>query len=65
MTNYFEFMQRKQGETIMGEVINFEPPHREIEHVDSSTIVEKLELTPELRAEFEKAGYTFDDEEEK
>jgi len=33
-----------------------------IEHVDSSTIVERLELTPELRKEFEAAGYTFEDD---
>ena len=48
----------------MGEVIEFKLPDDapEIEHVDSSTIVEKLELTPELRAEFEAAGYTIDEE---
>jgi hypothetical protein len=35
---------------------------RQIEHVDSSTIVEKIELTAELRKEFEAMGYTFDDD---
>mgnify|MGYP001822239221 CR=1 len=46
----------------MGDVLEFRPAEREIEHVDSSTIVEKLELTPELRAEFEAAGYTIEDD---
>ena len=47
----------------MGDVIEFKCPEEPIiEHVDSSTIVERLELTPEMRAEFEAAGYTFEDE---
>ena len=59
MTTYFEF---NEGRKPMGDVVEFKrPDKREIEHVDSSTIVEKLELTDELKAEFEKAGYTFDD----
>jgi len=45
----------------MGDVVEFTRSDREIEHVDSSTIVEKLELTPELRKEFEAMGYTFDE----
>ena len=45
----------------MGDVVDFTRSDREIEHVDSSTIVEKLELTPELRKEFEAMGYTFDE----
>jgi hypothetical protein len=47
----------------VGDVLEFKKPDREIEHVDSSTIVEKLELTPELRKEFEAMGYTFEEEE--
>lgn len=47
----------------MGDVIEFkQPDNRQIEHIDSSTIVERLELTPELRAEFEAAGYTIDED---
>lgn len=47
----------------MGDVIPFKrPDKRQIEHVDSTTIVEKLEMTPELKAEFEAAGYTVEDE---
>lgn len=61
MTDYFDYMA---GRKPMGDVVPFEKPKRKIEHVDSSTIVEKLELTPELRKEFEKQGYTFDDDPE-
>lgn len=48
----------------MGDVIEFKthPDAPDIEHVDSSTIVERLELTPELRAEFEAAGYTIEED---
>ena len=46
----------------MGDVIPFKKPDRDIEHVDSTTIVEKIELTDEMRAEFEEAGFTFDDD---
>ena len=46
----------------MGDVIEFDQSKRRIEHVDSSTIVERLELTPELQAEFEAQGYTFENE---
>jgi hypothetical protein len=45
----------------MGDVIEFDQSKRKIEHVDSTTIVERLEMTPELKAEFEAAGYTVDD----
>jgi len=58
MTTWFEFLE---GRKPMGDVLEFVRPDREIEHVDSSTIVEKLELTPELRKEFEAMGYTFDE----
>lgn len=47
----------------MGDVIDFVPSKRDIQHVDSTTIVEKVELTPEMQLEFEKLGYTFDKEE--
>lgn len=45
-------------------VIDFRVPadDRKIEHADSTTVVEKIELTSELKAEFEKQGYTFDDD---
>lgn len=57
MTTYFEHNERIKP---MGDVIPFvRPDKREIEHVDASTIVEKIELTPEMQAEFEKQGYTF------
>lgn len=59
MTTWFEY---QEGRKEMGDVLEFKPSDRQIEHVDSSTIVEKLELTPELRAEFEAAGYTIDEE---
>ena len=45
----------------MGDVLEFVRPERDVQHVDASTIVEKIEMTPELRAEFEKAGYTVED----
>lgn len=41
----------------MGDVLEFKKPDRQIEHVDSSTIVEKIEMTPELKKAFEEAGY--------
>ena len=50
----------------MGDVLEFNrPPKHEpvIEHVDSSTIVEKIELTDEIKAEFEALGYTFEEKE--
>ena len=46
----------------MGDVLEFKRPPKdepEIEHVDSSTIVERIELTDEMKVEFEKAGYNF------
>ncbi len=49
-------------DTNIGDVLEFKRPgKREIEHVDSSMIVERLEFTPVLKAEFEAQGYTFDD----
>lgn len=48
----------------MGDVLEFKhPPHNEpmIEHVDSSTIVERLEMTDEMKAAFEAAGYTIEE----
>ena len=45
----------------MGDVLDFKLPKRRIEHVDASTIVEKIELTDELKAEFEAMGYTFEE----
>ena len=59
MTSWYEFLEGKKP---MGDVVDFKPTSRRVEHVDSSTIVEKLELTPELKAEFEAMGYTFDEE---
>lgn len=47
----------------MGDVIPFEKPERKVEHVDSSTIVERLELTEEMKEEFRKQGYTFEEDE--
>lgn len=58
--NYFEYMRKEKA---MGDVVEFKRPERDIEHVDASTIVEKIELTPELKAEFEKQGYTFEEDE--
>ena len=46
----------------MGDVVEFTRSDREIEHVDASTIVEKLELTPELKRQFEAMGYTFEED---
>jgi len=59
MTTWFEFLE---GRKPMGDVLEFVRPDRDVQHVDSSTIVEKIELTPELKAEFEKQGYTFEEE---
>lgn len=61
MTSYFEF---NEGRKAMGDVVEFKRPPKDepvIEHVDSSTIVERLELTDEMRAEFEAAGYTIEE----
>lgn len=60
MTTWFEFLERRKP---MGDVIEFKPSDRQIEHVDSTTIVERIELTPELKAEFEAMGYTFEEDE--
>jgi len=46
----------------MGDVVEFKKSRRDIQHVDSSTIVEKIEMTPELKKEFEELGYTVDKE---
>lgn len=45
----------------MGDVIPFVKPDRQIEHVDSTTIVERIEWTDEMQAAFEKLGYTFEE----
>lgn len=43
-------------------VIEFKPREKtSIEHVDSSTIVERLEMTDELKQLFEEQGYEVDD----
>ena len=60
MTSYFQYNERRNE---MGDVVEFKRSEREFEHVDSTTIVEKMELTPEVKAEFEKLGYTFPKEE--
>lgn len=59
MTTWFEYLERRKP---MGDVVEFKRSDRQIEHVDASTIVEKIELTPELKAEFEAMGYTFEEE---
>jgi len=59
MTTWYEFLE---GRKPMGDVVEFDPSKRDVQHVDSTTIVEKIELTPELKAEFEKQGYTFEEE---
>lgn len=57
---WFDFIT---GREPMGDVLEFKKPdNRQIEHVDSTTIVEKIELTDEMKAEFEALGYTFEDE---
>ena len=43
----------------MGDVIPFV---KSDEPIDSTTIVEKMEMTDEMKAEFEELGYTFDNE---
>ena len=43
-------------------VIEFKPKAKtSIEHVDSSTIVERLEMTDELKQLFEEQGYQIDE----
>lgn len=60
MTTWFDYVRQEKA---MGDVIEFEPGKRQIEHVDSTTIVERIEFTPELKAEFETMGYTIKEEE--
>jgi hypothetical protein len=61
MTTWFEYNRR---EPIMGDVLQFRPKTIEdelvIEHVDSTTIVERMEMTDEMKAAFEAAGYTIE-----
>ena len=54
--NYFEY---NDGSIAMGDVVPFEKPtkKREFEHVDSTTTVERIEMTDELKQAFENAGY--------
>ena len=61
MTTWFEYNERKEP---MGDVLEFKQPEKErdIQHVDASTIVEKIELTAEMQTEFEKMGYTFEED---
>jgi hypothetical protein len=59
MTDLFEY---RRGDKPMGDVIPFVKSDRQIEHVDSTTIVEKLEMTDEMKAEFEALGYTFEEQ---
>jgi len=61
MSTWYEYLQ---GRKPVGDVIEFDPDKRSIEHVDSTTIVEKLEMTPELKAEFEKQGYIIPEEDD-
>lgn len=58
--SYFEY---REGRQPVGDVLEFKPTESSVVHADASTIVEKLEMTPELQAEFERLGYTFDKEE--
>lgn len=60
MTSYYEF---REGVKPVGDVVEFKPTETTCEHADASTIVEKLEMTDEMKAEFIKAGYTFPEEE--
>jgi len=57
MTDWYEFLR---GVKPVGDVLEFEKPKRDVQHVDSTTIVERIEMTPELKAEFEAAGYTIE-----
>jgi hypothetical protein len=61
MTSWFEFNERREP---MGDVVEFTPADREIEHVDSTTIVEKIELTDALKQLFLAQGYTFGDDDD-
>lgn len=58
-----DFFSYRRKEKTVGDVLEFRQgkADRKVEHVDSSTIVEKLELTAELRAEFEAQGYSFEE----
>ena len=44
----------------MGDILEFEPSERDVEHVDSTTVVERVEMTDEMKAAFEAAGYTIE-----
>ena len=48
--NWYEYNEGQPG---MENVVNFERPKPTIEHVDKTTIVEKTEMTPEIRKLFE------------
>ena len=43
-------------------VIPFNRTEREIEHVDSTTIVERIQMTDELKQLFEEQGYKIDED---
>lgn len=58
MKSYFE---HNHGTSEYDNVIPFEKPDKKIEHVDSTTIVERMEMTDEIKAEFEKNGYTIEE----
>lgn len=55
------YFEHNAGVKEMGDVIPFVKPDRQIEHVDSTTIVERIEWTDEMQAAFEKLGYTFEE----
>ena len=58
MTDYFDYIS---GVTAMDNVVEFKrPDKREIEHCDSTTIVERMEMTTEMKQAFEDAGYTIE-----
>ena len=55
--NYFEHMHNRGREEIVSDIVEFEKDETlKIEHVDKSTIVEKIKMTPELKKVFKLSG---------
>lgn len=45
----------------MGDVVEFTASDRKIEHVDKTTIVERIPWTDEMKAKFAELGYNLED----
>lgn len=52
MTSWFEYNERRKP---VGDVIDFKPGPVTVEHVDASTIVERIEWDDDIKRKFEEA----------